>query len=293
MTRRRSYRLRIDDEAHLHTLVSRRFTLPLLCAAALGGVALCTALAVAVIVLTPLRNLLPGYLAESQRGATEEGLMRLDSLQEAMNKNAAYLANLASVLDTERTPAGIPSDSVSADTRIGENSDTLLPASERERKFVAAMRRRERFNIPVTSAGPSEAGLRLPATSALLTAASDGKDEAVLIITSEGNLQAPAEGAVVGAWYSPAERGYTITMQHEGGYVTQLLHAGTPTVAAGDKVSAGETVAFTPSRDANGTIYIKMRVWHDGTASAPSRYFTSTASVRSTGAPRYESPRGK
>ena len=97
------YKITIEDESHLTEVTSRRFTLVGLCAAM--GVVLLLSLILAGLIIssTPLRTLLPGYLKESERSATEEGLMRLDSLMEVYEKNQAYIDNILRVTDTERT----------------------------------------------------------------------------------------------------------------------------------------------------------------------------------------------
>lgn len=98
----RKYRITIEDESHLTEVASGRFTRAGLIG--IGLLAFVGFLTVAglLVSLTPLRTLLPGYMKESQRSATEEGLLRLDSLMEAYEVNRAYIDNYLRVTDTER-----------------------------------------------------------------------------------------------------------------------------------------------------------------------------------------------
>lgn len=57
-----------------------------------------------LVMVTPLKTLLPGYLKKSERNASVENLMRLDSLQAAYVRNQEYIDNFIRVADPSFTP---------------------------------------------------------------------------------------------------------------------------------------------------------------------------------------------
>ena len=76
MKKRGRYILRLDDEAHLTTVVRRRVALWHVVLFLILAIALTVTLAVGVIMLTPLKSLLPGYMPPQERAATVDDLMK-------------------------------------------------------------------------------------------------------------------------------------------------------------------------------------------------------------------------
>ena len=62
MNRHRKFRIRIDDESHLSTLADITLSPAAAVAAAVALFAAMLLIAGAIVTLTPLRTLLPGYL---------------------------------------------------------------------------------------------------------------------------------------------------------------------------------------------------------------------------------------
>ena len=91
----------------------------------------------AIVMVTPLRTLLPGYMKQSERSATEDNIMRLDSILGIYEQNQNYLDNILLAFDTDRKPIA---DSLIMTANLREMSpDSLLPPSPLERKFVNTM----------------------------------------------------------------------------------------------------------------------------------------------------------
>ena len=134
MKAKRTIRFNIEDEAHLQRIVSVRlrwWTAIPVCLAALTAV---VALAVVIIMYTPLKTTLPGYLPPKERAATIQDLIKVDSLQRKYDVNQAYIDNLLTVLDPDRATG----DSVKwAEKTITASKDSLMPTSRREKSSAA------------------------------------------------------------------------------------------------------------------------------------------------------------
>lgn len=247
-------------------------------------------LAGVTIAFTPLRTLLPGYMKESQRSATEEGLMRLDSLQAAYDANQAYIDNFMRVVDTDRNPADSASTSA-PETRL--TTDSLTGPSEEEQRFVSAMEERERYNISVLAPLAADGIMFVPVNeTAIFTKETHNSDAAEILLPGEGGISAVADGSIVAVYYSHADRGYVLVAQHGRGFLSSYTHVGAPLVDVGDEVNAGQVIAMSPNPDSKGKRRITLRMWHNGLPIHPYDYARTTIETAQPAIP-YEAPRGK
>lgn len=284
------YRITVEDEAHLSEVASGRVTLPAALGIAFAMLAIAVLFAGTLLAFTPLRQFLPGYLKEKQRAATEDGLLRLDSLMYAYDRNQAYLDNIIKVMDTERTP----SDSTDVTPVSRElSSDSLLTASPSEQRFISQMEEREKFNISVLAPLAAD-GLMFSTvcSDGVFTESSRTEKEGVVLIPRDSSVLSASDGTVIALYYSASERGYVIVVQHGRGFLTTYTHVGAPLVGPGDIVNAGQAIALAPGPDSKGSRWFSVNIWHNGSAVVPYDYLVPTSSGRSPATP-YEAPRGK
>lgn len=286
----RKYRVTIEDESHLRQLATGRFSALGFAAFGLGVLSCGLLVAGMLFAATPLRYVLPGYLKDSQRGATEEGLLRLDSLMEAYRANQVYIDNIMTVYDTGRTPA----DSAAMQPVSRElNPDSLMASGENERRFVSQMEERERFNISVLAPLAAEGIIFSPVSAdAVCTEASRDNAVSEWLLTRESNIQAAADGSIVALYTAPGSRGYVMVLQHARGFLSSYTGTGNPTVEVGDNVNAGQVIAFTPSPDVHGHRTVEVRMWHNGMPIHPFEYLSTPEKRGFPSASSYESPRG-
>lgn len=248
-----------------------------------------------IVLLTPLHTLLPGYLKENQRSATEENLMRLDSLGNVYETHQRYIDNFLRITDTER----IPGDSVlMKGDSVLSNRDTLLPPSSRERKFVARMEEQEKFNISVLAPLAAD-GMTFSAISDSGIFSSSSKDSEVgeIILPSEASVLSITEGTVLAAFFSRAEDGYVMVIQHPRGFASRYSHLGKPLAVMGEDVEAGQIIASSPPPDTYGKRYIYIRMWHNGLPVVPYKFINERDSGNAMELfgkeNSFEAPRGK
>ncbi len=285
------YKLTLEDESHLTDVTGVRFTLPGLCAAGLLVAVAGLFIAGLLIAFTPLRTLLPGYLKDSQRSATEEGLLRLDSLTAVYDANQAYIDNCLKVLDTDR----VPGDSAAVVPVSRElTSDSLMGASPQESRFVSQMEERERFNISVLAPLAAEGVIFSPvAADGIFTSESKEAEEGVVVLTRDESVLSAADGSVIAMYYSAPDGGYVVLVQHNRGFVTCYTHVGSPLVGTGDLVSAGQVLALAPAPDKAGRRTFTVRMWHNGLPIIPYKYIGGDETSADAAPMRYETPRGR
>lgn len=266
----RKYRISIDDESRLRRVASVSGTPWLLWSIAAGG-AVCALIAASLIVMaTPLRTLLPGYLKKGERTATEEGLMRIDSIREAYEANNRYLANMLAVLDTDRQP----SDSTAKVSATNElPPDSLLPASPREIQYISQLKDREKYNITVLAPLAAEQLRIYPVgNGAVIAEQSKGATKARVLTPKGSPVCAIADGRVLAIQNPAPEGGAAVVVQHDHGFATRYSHLATVAVKAGEHVDGGTPIALGSKGGAVMPGWIYLEMWHDASPVAPSRY---------------------
>lgn len=291
MKRHPKYRIRIEDESRLENLADISLSPLSLWTAAGAVLIIMIVLSGAIVMITPLRTLLPGYMKQSERSASEDNILRLDSILGVYEQNQTYLDNILKAFDTERTPTP---DSLVMTANIRELSpDSLLPPSPLERKFVNAMEERERFNIsviaPLAADGMMFSSL---SDSGVFTSASRSEEKAIVILPPDEAVKSVADGSILASYYSAAEGGYVVIIQHAKGFVTRIARLGSPMVSAADAILAGQMLAMGPKPDAKGRRYVEVMMWHNGLPLIPYDYIGNPASTIIKDAP-FEAPRGR
>lgn len=266
----KKYRISIDDESRLRRVASVSGSPMALWAAAAAGFMLAIVLASILVMSTPLRTLLPGYLKKGERTATEAGLMRIDSIREAYEANNRFLANVLSVLDTDRTP----SDSVAKTTASNElPPDSLLPASPREIQYISQLKDREKYNITVLAPLAAEQLRFYPiGAGAIISEQSKGMEKARVIAPKGSPVCAVADGRILAVQNPAPEGGAAVVIQHDHGFASRYSHLGTVTVSPGQHVDGGTAIALAPKGGSLRPGWMFLEMWHDGTPVAPSRY---------------------
>lgn len=279
MKPRRIFKISISDESRLQTLASLTLTPAKAVALVVAAILLVLLIGYLFVLLTPVKTLIPGYFRESQRAASEQALMRVDSIREAYRRNEAYVANLREVLD-----AGRPA----ADSRHREEpasgiaADSLLPPSAEETGFVHTMQEREKFNISVVAPMAAEGMLFYPVTDeGVVTHASRQSRRAHVALPAGASVMAVADGVVIGRFYDHESEGYTLLLQHDNGFVSRYAGLGSPLVGQSETVLGGQVLSLPPTGRAGRPTEIIVELWHNGVALKPYDYISSHHSYTS------------
>lgn len=264
MRPKRKYLIRVEDESRLTGIAEWRFSRRSLILMIVMALPVLFIIAGMLIMATPLRNLLPGYLKEEERSSTVETLLRLDSLHDAHRRNQQYLHNFFTVVDVDREP----DDTTGMTTAPASLTvDSLLVASDAERKFVRMMEQREKYNISILAPLAAEGMVFSdPVAGGSVTEASRHSERAEVMVPRGAVVCALTEGRVVDVEYSPSEGGYSVVIQHGKGFMSRTSRLGYPLVGAGEKVTGG-TVLSASGAGRNGSI--SLQIWRNGDPLVP------------------------
>lgn len=268
------FRITIEDESRLENLISISAPGYKWLLGALVVFFIAMSLGALIIFLSPARRLLPGYLEESERTATEMQLIRLDSLTNAYEINAAFVTNLQAVLNPETRRK----DTIShAPDPEHYRHEALLPASPDELRFAAMMRDRDKYNVSIVAPLAAESMMFSPINeSSLFSMRSRESIKAEVILPVKSTISSIADGTVIAVSQSVKNGGCTIIIQHPKGFLSRISRLGTVIVEPGDLVTGGQIIAFSNNGNARNGEIVNLELWHNGDPLVPYEYIGMT-----------------
>ena len=230
-----------------------------------------------VIVGTPVKNLLPGYLKTEERIEMVDKILRVDSLAAEVQRRDAYIKNLASILTGE-----IKIDSIGqqADSLLSTTTDTLLPESKLMANYIKQYEQEEKYTLNVfTPTTPIDGKLFYPPLKGkIIKAYNPKKGHFGIDIQCPRNtaVSAVLDGTIVSAGYT-IDYGYVIYIQHSNNYLSVYKYNSGILKNIGDKVSGGEKIAVTGWEDGKSSkqsCVAEFQLWHMGQSLDPEKYIT-------------------
>lgn len=269
----RKYRIRIEDESRLRDLVSISVRPWAAVVWGIGGTILLIFLGALLVMATPLRTLLPGYLKKGERSATEEGLLRIDSIRTVNDRNNEYLTNILTVLDTDRKVEERTDSIAEQEASKAElPADSLLPTSPREIDYINRIQDREKYNLTILAPLAGEQLQTYPVTTGGGEFSQATSTAWRVLMPKGAPVCAIADGRVITVQNPAPEGGSAVIIQHDHGFATRYSHLGTVAVKNGSHVEGGEVIALGSRGGSVSPGWISMEMWHDGVAVDPTRY---------------------
>ncbi|MFR0678614.1 murein hydrolase activator EnvC family protein [Dysgonomonas mossii] len=228
-----------------------------------------------LIIATPIRYYLPGYLDAEVREKALRAAIRVDSLQQQLNYQEAYINNLKNVFT-----GVLDVDSVKiTDTISVSENDPLLKRTEKEKVFVDRYEDKERYNLSVispTASGPMEGVVFFKPLKGLVVSKFNPSNDRYgidLKVASQETVLAVLEGTVVFSGYD-FTTGYTMQIQHKNGFVSIYKNNTLLLKKVGDKVRTGEAIAVIGDGKAkdNADLVLGFELWYKGNPVNPEDY---------------------
>ena len=269
MKAKKRYKIAIEDESRLRQVASVTVSPAQLWATGILSFLVLFFFTGILIMATPIRTLMPGYLKKGERAEAKEGLLRIDSIRDSYNMNNLYITNILKVLDTDRTPT----DSLLNVTTPNElPPDSLLPSSPREIEFITQMKDREQYNVNILAPLAADQ-LRIYPVAVCATAAehSQNANKPRILTPKGGPICTAADGRVIAIQNPAPEGGSAIVIQHDNGFASRYSHLGTPTVVPGAHVDGGSVIAHGATGGATGSGFFYVEMWYDGNALEPAK----------------------
>ena len=225
-----------------------------------------------IIAFTPLRNYLPGYMNSEIRAQVVENALRVDSLQQLVDRQNLYIMNIQDIFSgTIRVDTVHNMDSL---TTVRE--DSLMERTQREAEFRKQYEETEKYNLTSITARPDIEGLIFyRPTRGMITDKfdADRKHYGTDIAANPGeSVLATLDGTVILSTYT-AETGYVIEVQHNQDFISVYKHCISLLKREGDTVQAGEAIALVGNSGQLTTgPHLHFELWHKGRAVNPEQY---------------------
>ena len=226
-----------------------------------------------IIIKTPIRNYLPGYLDVEVRKEIVQNALRTDSLERMLEIQHVYLENVARIIGGE-----VPLDSIRRiDSLARVDADFEIPRGEAEQAFVAQYEEEEKYSLTALNPNPvftEQAFFYKPVDGVVSSHyQTDIRHFGVDIAASPSeSVLATLDGTVVYAGYDP-QHGNVIQLQHRNGLVSIYKHNEALLKEPGDHVVAGEAIALVGN---TGTLstgpHLHFELWYKGVPVNPEEY---------------------
>ncbi|MCD8042975.1 MAG: M23 family metallopeptidase [Tannerellaceae bacterium] len=226
-----------------------------------------------IIIITPIRNYLPGYLDVEVRKAIVDNALRADSLEQVIAVQAFYFENISAILSGTMEVDSIPG----IDSLAYANANYDIPRSQQELDFVRSFEEEEKFNLSTINPNqPSAETIFLikPATGIISSPYEPGIGHygIDLVTAPKETVLSVLDGTVIYTGYD-INFGNVIHIQHRNGFLSIYKHNEMLLKRAGDPVRAGEAIAIVGNTgDLTTGPHLHFELWYRGTSLNPEDY---------------------
>jgi lipoprotein NlpD len=225
-----------------------------------------------IIILTPIRNYLPGYLDIEVRKEILQNALKADSLEEQLTSQFNYIRNLSDILS-----GNISIDSVQvSDTMSFITSNYNIPRNERESAYIQKFEEEEKYNLTALNPNPPQTDVFFyrPLNGIISSAFDEEKGHFGIDLTSapKENVIATLDGTVIYTGFDP-KYGNVISLQHKNDFISIYKHNDIVLKEIGDHIVAGEAIAITGNTGELSTgPHLHFELWHKGAPVNPEEY---------------------
>ena len=266
------YKLTITNENTLEEIVGIHVSKLNGVSVLLSAVTVIFLIASLIIVFTPLRNYLPGYMNTEVREQVVRNALRADSLQWVLERQRMYIMNIQDIISGK-----IKADSVqSIDSLTTIRSEELMERTKAEEDFLRQYEETERYNLTTIDNAPAVTGLIFfrPTRGMVSSEFDANKKHYGIDIAASPNesVLSTLDGTVILATYT-ADTGYVIQVQHGQNLVSVYKHCRSLLKKVGDTVKAGEAIALVGNTGEKTTgPHLHFEIWNRGRALDPAKY---------------------
>ncbi len=229
-----------------------------------------------IIISTPLRNYLPGYLDSEIREQAIKAAIRVDSLELKQNYQEAYLQNIKDIfegkvqVDTENT----------VDTVMISADDASLQSTDKEKKFRKEYEENEKYNLSTIStndAAATEGVTFFRPVKGVISVHFNipARRYGLQIVTAGESVVSTLEGSVMYSGYDTEANGYIIQLQHKNGFVSIYKGISMLLKKTGDKVRTGEAIGLMGIESGStGKKTLQFELWYKANPVNPELYIS-------------------
>ncbi len=237
-----------------------------------SSVILISAIVIALIVYTPLKEMIPGYPDAEMTQNIHSNAIRLDSLEYQLGIKDQYIKNLALIMSGGE-PVSFEASGSGTPVNPENIHDTRSKADSLLRLEVEVQ---QRYNLSLLSSEPVADKLSdlyfYPPVCGMITSHFNSRLRHYGVdVAASGDLMVKAtlDGTVLMADFT-VETGYVIQIQHANELISVYKHNNELFKKTGDFVKAGEAIAVVGNSGLLTTgPHLHFELWHKGKAVDP------------------------
>lgn len=224
-----------------------------------------------VIINTPIRNYLPGYLDSEIRQRMMQNALLTDSLEQVMNSQSLYLNNISSILRGD-----VPIEDIKKEDTILIKAEDLKKSDELA-GFMKNYEEEERYNLNIlsnTTPLPDNLIFYQPVRGILSSPFDMHQKHYGIDIAAvpKESIWATMSGTVIFTGFD-ANAGYVIQVQHSNGFLSVYKHCDMLLKKQGDAVTAGEAIAIVGSTGSlSSGNHLHFELWYKGNPVNPENF---------------------
>ncbi|MGL4994525.1 MAG: murein hydrolase activator EnvC family protein [Bacteroidales bacterium] len=224
-----------------------------------------------LILVTPITNLLPGYLDINARKDIVNNALKLDSLENISTLHDKYLETVKKIVSGD-----ISSDSISSVDSLAVVDVSKLQPSAAELAFREKYEEEELYNLNAI-ATTSNGTIRFisPAKGPITNAFKQSGQLGVDLVVEESTPIVAVYDGVVTLVLDLNKDGYLMQVQHTSDWLSTYRSVAKPLKIEGDRVTAGDAIALAGKTGSKEQIsHLFFQLWNSGRAVNPEDYMT-------------------
>ena len=226
-----------------------------------------------LIVLTPIKEYIPGYSSAVLQKQALRLSYKTDSLLKAINMNDLYIKSIKSALSGEVSSVVINKDSIYKAAQVDTDVFELLPSSA-DSTLREKVSREDKYNFFETAISAKDF-LFFPPVNRPLSAGFDSKEKhfAVDIVTPVNTpVKSTSDGRVIFTSWT-TEAGYVIIIDHGNELISVYKHNSSLTKTQGEIVKSREVIAISGgSGELSSGPHLHFELWSNGVPLNPANF---------------------
>ncbi|NQU87997.1 MAG: M23 family metallopeptidase [Mariniphaga sp.] len=231
------------------------------------------ALVIILIVVTPLKEYIPGYPKKEYRQMLIRNSILVDSLENELQNKDIFFQNIKTIIE-----GGVPEDNYqNADTGT-QPGDIVFQQYNHDSVFQDKILE-EQLNLSLNANNSQNTDLSkihffIPVKGMVTNTFKSSSDHygVDLVSTANSLILSVLDGTIIFAGWT-LQTGYVIYIQHENNLISVYKHNAELLKNIGDKVNAGEAIAIIGNSGELSTgPHLHFELWYDGVALDPELY---------------------
>jgi len=270
---RNRYRLIIYNDTTFQSVWSMKLSRLKVFTVTSLSTAFLVALVIILIVVTPLKEYIPGYPKKEYRQMLIRNSILVDSLENELQNKDIFFQNIKTIIE-----GGVPEDNYqNADTGT-QPGDIVFQQYNHDSVFQDKILE-EQLNLSLNANNSQNTDLSkihffIPVKGMVTNTFKSSSDHygVDLVSTANSLILSVLDGTIIFAGWT-LQTGYVIYIQHENNLISVYKHNAELLKNIGDKVNAGEAIAIIGNSGELSTgPHLHFELWYDGVALDPELY---------------------